>query len=503
MIFAGTLALSACATGGSPQDPEGTGPETPPPETTTAETTAVANDTNGTATDGGTTPLGEPDTAAKQQPVSPDARLALSALRVGRHADFDRVVMDLAGEGTPGWWIEYTDTPRAQGSGHSIEYNGNTALSISIEGIHLPPDSDLDHPHLDTVPGAGGVVTEVVHAGVWFEGRGHVVIGVDDVLPYSVQVLEDPKRLVIDILHEGGGDADPTTPLGTPNLDPKFRESEPPHQHTVADVRLATHEGFDRVVFDIHGEGTAGWSTLYTPNPLQLGSGDPVEHEGSMALEILLEGVPEASALGATPGTGGVVTEVIESAAYHGQSQFIIGLNHTLPYSIQLLEEPQRVVVDILHEGIGEPVTPLGAPDTEAKSQESGDPHARVITGVRTATHQGFDRVVFDTVHEGSVGWFTGYTPNPLEAGSGQPVDYEGSMALEVNLTGVIHQSGEGHEQPHLGTTPGPGVAVNEVISTVTHHGQSQFIIGLNGTLPHSIQTLEEPHRVVIDILHG
>lgn len=507
MIFAGALTLSACTPGGSPQDPEGTGPETPPPETTSAQTTSaqttpVSSDPEGTAPDGGTTPLGEPDTSAKQQHASGDARLALSDMRVGRHETFDRVVLDLEGEGTPGWWTTYTDTPRAPGSGHPIDYNGNTALNVEIEGIHVY-ESDLGHPHLDTVPGAGGVVSEVVHAGVWFEGRGNVVIGVDGILPYSVQVMEEPKRLVIDILHEGGGEGAPVAPLGEPNLDPKFRESEPPHQHTVADVRLATHETFDRVVFDIHGEGTAGWSTLYTPNPIQLGSGDPVEYRGSMALEILIEGVAGATALGVTPGSGGVVTEVIESAAYHGQSQFIIGLNHTLPYSVQLLEDPQRVVVDIPHEGIGQPVTPLGHPDTEPKSRDSGEPHARVISGVRVATHEGFDRVVFDTVHEGSVGWFTGYVPEPVQAASGLPVEYQGSMALEVNLTGVVHHSGEGHEQPNLGTIPGAGGAVNEVISVVTHHGQSQFVIGLDGTLPHSIQTLDEPHRVVVDILHG
>ena len=46
----------------------------------------------------------------------------------------------------------------------------------------------------------------------------------------------------------------------------------------------------------------------------------------------------------------GVVVEVVESLSYHQQSQFIIGLTEKLPYSIQILENPQRVVVDILHE---------------------------------------------------------------------------------------------------------------------------------------------------------
>jgi hypothetical protein len=53
--------------------------------------------------------------------------------------------------------------------------------------------------------------------------------------------------------------------------------------------------------------------------------------------------------LGPVPGAGGVVNEVIAAVNWHGTSQFIVGVDAETPYSIQLLEDPQRVVIDILH----------------------------------------------------------------------------------------------------------------------------------------------------------
>ncbi|WP_237559163.1 AMIN domain-containing protein [Corynebacterium renale] len=44
------------------------------------------------------------------------------------------------------------------------------------------------------------VVTEVVEAGT-FEARTQYVIGLKSEAPYSVQVLQDPTRLVIDIVY--------------------------------------------------------------------------------------------------------------------------------------------------------------------------------------------------------------------------------------------------------------------------------------------------------------
>lgn len=374
LLFAGSLVLSACT------DDYDNGTDPPPPTTTTATAASPATTTAGTVTatssasrpsttagSPGTTsssptstppatrPLGSPDTAAKRQEAGGNAQLDVTNVRVGRHADFDRVVLDLTGEGTPGWMADFNTDPRQDGSGFPVDFDGATSIDLWVTGLAMPEPVDGEYRVIGTVPGAGGVVTEVV-AGSWFEGQTQFVIGLPGERPYSIQMIDNPKRLVVDILHKPGA-ATTLTPLGNPSTQDKSQDSGPPNRRAVTDVRIGTHEGFDRVVFDTVGEGTVGWYTSYTTDPIMPEFGEPVEYEGAIALDVNLTGVYRPSEIGeayppigTVPGTGGVVVEVVESLSYHQQSQFIIGLTERLPYSIQILENPQRVVVDILHE---------------------------------------------------------------------------------------------------------------------------------------------------------
>ena len=46
---------------------------------------------------------------------------------------------------------------------------------------------------------------------------------------------------------------------------------------TLTDVRLAAHGEFDRIVFEVAGEGEAGWRVAWADDPRAQGSGAPVE----------------------------------------------------------------------------------------------------------------------------------------------------------------------------------------------------------------------------------
>ena len=129
----------------------------------------------------------------------PPAHLLVVGVRTGKHQGFERVVFDLEGEGSPGWFIDYTNSPAQQGSGHPIKFQGATALNVNIDGTVLPFEMNRPDPNIGTVAGQGGFVTEVVSAGT-FEGRSQFVIGLAEEHAYSVQVLPNPTRLVIDIL---------------------------------------------------------------------------------------------------------------------------------------------------------------------------------------------------------------------------------------------------------------------------------------------------------------
>lgn len=494
LMFAGALALSACSSAG---------PEPPP----ASDARAVSVADNGTAS----APLGSPDSTKKEEQGSPGSQLAVSNVRVGRHDTFDRVVLDFSGEGTPGWFARTTSSPGQAGSGFPVEFKGATSIDLQVNGLAMPSELDGGYHDIGIVPGAGGVVTEVV-AGTWFEGQSQFVIGLPQDLPYSIQVIENPTRLVVDILHKNAG----IPPPAEADTAPKDHEPSDDAQLVVTDVRIGRHAGFDRVVLDLTGEGLPGWHTRFNTNPVHDGSGFPVNYDGATSIDISVRGIAIPSEvgidnphIGPVPGAGGPVTGVDSAGWFEGRSQSVIGLTEELPYSIEVFENPTRIVVDILHHnpdspGDGEDIalSPLGDPNVEDKSQASGPPPQRAISGVRLAAHEGFDRVVFDTVGEGTTGWFTSYTSDPAAAGSGLPVEFEGNIALEVNLTGVVHPSDLGQDHSLVDSVPGAGGVVTEAITTLTHHGTSQFIIGLTGELPYSIQILEDPQRVVIDILH-
>jgi hypothetical protein len=127
--------------------------------------------------------------------------LGLVEVRTGQHHGFDRVVLQLDGEGTVGWRVEYTDDPRYAGSGHPVEVDGEATLSVVVEGVGYPNDTGVpayDGP--DRLIGAGVSVEEVV-LGNLFEGRQGVFVGTTDELPFRVFRLAGPERLVVDVAH--------------------------------------------------------------------------------------------------------------------------------------------------------------------------------------------------------------------------------------------------------------------------------------------------------------
>lgn len=186
-----SLGIAACG-----NDSPTTGPNSQSTPTT-AETSSAAETTAATAA--GTAPLGIANTETKTSSPSNPVQLAPIAMRIGSHDGYDRVVIEFHGEGTPGWFTDYTDTPAQQASGTPVDFIGDSALMVNIDGMLLPFELGIDDPDLSPVTGDGPIVKQVQSLGT-FEGRAQFVIGVaGDKPPYSVQVLEGPKRLVIDI----------------------------------------------------------------------------------------------------------------------------------------------------------------------------------------------------------------------------------------------------------------------------------------------------------------
>ncbi|MEJ5997517.1 AMIN-like domain-containing (lipo)protein [Corynebacterium sp. H130] len=143
-------------------------------------------------------PLGEANPTMKTKSVEAPAKLVPVAMRAGTHEGFDRVVIELTGEGTPGWHVDYTPLPTQQGSGQEMKVNGDTFLNVSIDGTTYPFELGLQANDLTPVAGEGPAVAEVISGGT-FEGRSQFIVGLrGERRPYAVSFIEDPKRLVID-----------------------------------------------------------------------------------------------------------------------------------------------------------------------------------------------------------------------------------------------------------------------------------------------------------------
>ncbi|MDC7110953.1 hypothetical protein PQG65_06150 [Corynebacterium pseudodiphtheriticum] len=155
------------------------------------------------------------------------------------------------------------------------------------------------------------------------------------------------------------------TALGDTNGAPKTERLEAPAQLAVTDIRIAGHDDFDRVVFEMAGNGMPGWYVSYTEQPFYQGSGRTVDMEHLVALNINIDGVvrsdevakdlpspdyAEVAKLESDLGKQlGVVKEFIPGGMHDGRAQYFLGLDMKQPFSVQVLRGPTRLVIDILH----------------------------------------------------------------------------------------------------------------------------------------------------------
>ncbi|MEP7765014.1 hypothetical protein [Sanguibacter sp. 25GB23B1] len=129
---------------------------------------------------------------------------------------------------------------------------------------------------------------------------------------------------------------------------------------TVTDVRIGRHDGFDRVVYEMDGTGTPGWTVQYVDQAVQNGSGTVIDLAGDGTLQVLISGSAYPMDSGAEPfesagpvtGPGTVsVTEARGWSVFEGLTDAFVGLQTAgHPFRVYLLESPVRVVVDIADE---------------------------------------------------------------------------------------------------------------------------------------------------------
>jgi hypothetical protein len=120
-----------------------------------------------------------------------------TAVRVGSHEGYDRVTFEFSGSGTPSYQVQYTDDPRSQGSGDTVEVEGDAVLQVTVTSVAIPDDPG---PSMTTPDTDGTVFAQA--EGIWggFEGYGETFLGIEGgERPFKVTVLQDPMRVVVDV----------------------------------------------------------------------------------------------------------------------------------------------------------------------------------------------------------------------------------------------------------------------------------------------------------------
>jgi hypothetical protein len=128
-------------------------------------------------------------------------------VRVGQHACYDRLVIDVTGRTAPGYRVAYVPAVTQDGSGEVVPLRGGAFLQVTVNApaynerggvtLPIPPDEELANVR------GFRTFREVAWAGS-FEGRTTIGLGVRARLPFRVFTLSGPgdqTRLVLDVAH--------------------------------------------------------------------------------------------------------------------------------------------------------------------------------------------------------------------------------------------------------------------------------------------------------------
>ncbi len=194
-----TLPSSTLPSTTLPTEPTTTGPAT----SATAETSTTAPATTASATTvPTTTPCAVRGNTLPEESADP---LMLSSLvgadiRVGDHACFERIVIELQGSGDfPGWAVGYVDDPVNLGeSDETVNIEGSHSLLVRMGMWMQTIEGDGYDGPWQIFPTTVDHILELRMTENW-EGMTIWAIGLDGEYAFTVDVLDGPPRLVIDV----------------------------------------------------------------------------------------------------------------------------------------------------------------------------------------------------------------------------------------------------------------------------------------------------------------
>lgn len=298
----------------------------------------------------------------------------VTAVRVGQHSCYDRLVIDLAGP-AQGYAVAYEEDVS---EGEGLEPPG-TWLIVSVAGNEPTSDFERFRP-----PVAGFQAFRQVGYGGSGAGTTNFFLRVRERLPFRVFTLAGPgsaaapdtqARVVVDVAHSPS-DAQASQGQAQPAAVPPAEPPSSAEATWITDVRSGRQTGFDRVVFEFT-EGVPEYRVSYVEDPFVSVPGDAVPVSGQAFIGVRLRGTsrsnpetgevffapPEGQRIGdetvkrAVTSDTRVVTEVVEISDFEREVFWVVGLSARQPFQVSTLDGPPRLVIDIPHP---EPVTEEG-----------------------------------------------------------------------------------------------------------------------------------------------
>lgn len=132
-------------------------------------------------------------------------------------------------------------------------------------------------------------------------------------------------------------------------------ERTPSGSATVSAVRIAAHEGYDRIVVELDGSAIPGYRIERLAGPaIRCGSGFVVEMEGEDLIQLTLEPAQAHTEAGEPTlverewAVGlPVIAEVVLTCDFEGQVVFVAGVAEGSRYRVLELSDPARLVLDV------------------------------------------------------------------------------------------------------------------------------------------------------------
>ncbi|WP_222270269.1 AMIN-like domain-containing (lipo)protein [Modestobacter marinus] len=151
-----------------------------------------------------------------------------------------------------------------------------------------------------------------------------------------------------------------------------------------------------------------------------------------------------------------------------------------------------------------EAAAPAFPADTSADTSDAASPAGLTLTSVRTGSHDGYDRVVFEFAGSGTPGWRAEYVEGAVAQGSGDPIEVPGAAILQLDLNGISYPYETGATEVARGPLAASGTdVVQGAFYDGTFEGVAVAWVGTAAETPFRVFALSNPTRVVVDVVHA